>query len=591
MSVQDTAPRTVTEDEAGWAARPVLARTVRACCFLIPVALAVLVMRLAAAVVAPPRSGGSRIVWLAVLMAVGWTMSWLAHRTLQRLLPLAALLEMSLCFPDGAPSRMRLAQRSSSTTELTVLKHSPVGETSQQAAERTLALITALARHDRRTRGHAERVRSFTDLIADAMGLSEHDRDRLRWASLLHDIGKLHVPASLLNSPDEPTPDEWEVLRRHPAAGALLAAPLLSWLAPMERVIEEHHERWDGTGYPTGRGGNELSLGSRIVQVADSFEVMTAARSYKRPVRKEAALRELVRCAGTQFDPTVVRALVAIPKRRLLWAMGPTAWIAGLPMLGQNTASLIGSTAAQVGTVTAAAAIGAASLSPAVAATSTPAQLHPPHTALQPARTSALLLGQHGHVNVLAPATNPPAPTASRAAATETASVNTQHQVAAPKQLVATVGHASSAHTTAAPVPAAAPGPTHPPPPAAAPPPAGPAAPRPVGPAAPRPVGPAAPQPQAASEQPQPPTAKLAPSKPSPAKKQPATDQPPPVIPLTGAAPNTSIVTTTGARVLTATGANGTTVPTATGANGTNVVTATGANVLAATGAPSYGTG
>ncbi len=580
MSVQDTAPRTVTEDEAGWAARPVLARTVRACCFLIPVALAVLVMRLAAAVVAPPRSGGSRIVWLAVLMAVGWTMSWLAHRSLQRLLPLAALLEMSLCFPDGAPSRMRLAQRSSSTTELTVLTHSPVGETSQQAAERTLALITALARHDRRTRGHAERVRSFTDLIADAMGLSEHDRDRLRWASLLHDIGKLHVPASLLNSPDEPTPDEWEVLRRHPAAGALLAAPLLSWLAPMERVIEEHHERWDGTGYPTGRGGNELSLGSRIVQVADSFEVMTAARSYKRPVRKEAALRELVRCAGTQFDPTVVRALVAIPKRRLLWAMGPTAWIAGLPMLGQNTASLIGSTAAQVGTVTAAAAIGAASLSPAVAATSTPAQLHPPHTALQPARTSALLLGQHSHVNVLAPATNPPAPTASRAAATETAPVNTQHQVAAPKQLVATVGHASSAHTTTAPVPGA------PAAPAAAPDPTQPT----VRAAAPPPAGPAAPQPQAASEQPQPPTTKLAPSKPSPAKKQPTTDQPPQVIPLTGPAPNTSIVTT-GANNLTATAANGTHVATAAGANGANVVTATGVNVLAATGAPSYGNG
>ena len=378
-------------------------------------------------------------------MAGGWGMSWLAHRALQRLLPLAALLEMSLCFFDGAPSRMRVVKRSSSATELTVLTHSPVGETAQQAAERTLALITALARHDRRTRGHAQRVRSFTDLIADAMDLSDHDRDRLRWASLLHDIGKLQMPATLLNSQDKPTPDEWEVLRRHPAAGALLAAPLLTWLTPMERVIEEHHERWDGTGYPTGHGGNELSLGSRIVQVADSFEVMTAARSCKRPVRKEAALRELERCAGTQFDPAVVRALLAIPNRRVMWAMGPTAWIAGLPMLGHNTASLIGSTAAQVGTVTAAAALGAAGFGPALTATN-PLLPHAPHAAVRPAPMRKALSGTGHH------GTSPaqPAATASLAAMATSGPLNSPHQLAGPSARSERSDRAAS-HTQPAP--------------------------------------------------------------------------------------------------------------------------------------------
>ena len=205
-----------------------------------------------------------------------------------------------------------------------------------------LTLITALGTHDRRTRGHAERVRAYADLIAESMGMSPRDRDRLRWAALLHDIGKLHVPAA------PPILREWTILRDHPRVGAAIAAPLLAWLAPMHLVIEEHHERWDGTGYPSSKAGRELSVGARIVQVADFFEVMTAARSYKRSVRKDAALRELVRCAGTQFDPQVVRSMVTIPKRKLLWAAGPAAWLAELPLLGHGTTTLITTTARPV---------------------------------------------------------------------------------------------------------------------------------------------------------------------------------------------------------------------------------------------------
>ncbi|MGH2764934.1 MAG: HD-GYP domain-containing protein, partial [Actinomycetota bacterium] len=205
----------------------------------------------------------------------------------------------------------------------------------------------ALNAHDRQTRGHSERVRVLTDLLADALRMPKSDRDRLRWAALLHDIGKLEVSAGILNKPGKPEPHEWEALKRHPAAGARLAGPLFGWLGDWGAAIEQHHERYDGGGYPGGLSGIGISMGGRILAITDSFETMTASRSYKKPMSVSAARRELAGCAGTQFDPDIVRTFIAVSLGRLWWKVGPVSWAAQLPFISLRTAGTTVATAAR----------------------------------------------------------------------------------------------------------------------------------------------------------------------------------------------------------------------------------------------------
>ncbi len=256
-------------------------------------------------------------------------------------------------------------------------------------AERILGLAASLNQHDRLTRGHSERVRALTDVIADQLKLPQPDKDRLRWSALLHDIGKLTVPTAILNKPGKPDERELAVLRQHPAEGARLAAPIADWLGPWAKSIPEHHEKFDGTGYPAGLAGDQISLGARIVAVADCFETMTAVRSYKRPMSTEAARKELADCAGTQFDPMVVRAFLeaSLGKRSIVGA--PLAALADLSRLDvfRSAGQLAASAghfasgvvvAAGVGVATvAAAAHGGSHVGPAAAAAS--AAVAPPH--------------------------------------------------------------------------------------------------------------------------------------------------------------------------------------------------------------------
>ncbi|MDQ6651027.1 MAG: HD-GYP domain-containing protein, partial [Actinomycetota bacterium] len=328
-----------------WVGHPVAAMLVRLAVVLVPPGTAVAAAAAVSRRLPSPHGLAADVLWWSVLLALSTAVLVAADRVLRRVLPLAALLQMSVLFPGRAPSRFAVARQAGSTrrlgelvrrAELAALRSEPV-----LAAERILALVAALDGHDRRTHGHAERVRVFTDLIAEEMRLPQADRDRLRWASLLHDIGKISVPSALLNKAGKPSVTEWDLLRRHPDEGARLAAPLLPWLGEWGSVIDQHHERYDGLGYPRGLAGTAICPGARIVAVADSFEVMTAPRAYKRAMNRAAALQELARCAGSQFDPAAVRALLQVSTPRLRWAMGPLSWLAQVPLVSPASSSAV----------------------------------------------------------------------------------------------------------------------------------------------------------------------------------------------------------------------------------------------------------
>ena len=321
-----------------WLARSRAGFLVSAAALAIPIALSIVSAFAASELLPHPTSGAQHVLWWIGILVIAWVAAVLGERIARPLLPLASLLKMSLLFPDRAPSRFAVAWRSGSTRQLDRYVHGledGVHREPVTAAVEILTLVTALSSHDRRTRGHSERVRAYTDLIADELRLPPGDRDRLRWSALLHDVGKLTVHVDILNKVGKPSETEWEILRRHPLEGQRILEPLREWLGEWGLAVAQHHENFDGTGYPFGISGEQISLGARIVSVADAFEVMTSARSYKSPLSPSAARKELTRCAGTQFDPAIVRAFLDISVGRQRWVIGPLAWLFDVPIISQ----------------------------------------------------------------------------------------------------------------------------------------------------------------------------------------------------------------------------------------------------------------
>ena len=186
----------------------------------------------------------------------------------------------------------------------------PLSGSLNDAAISAVEMIVSLTHHERRTRGHTERVRAYGEMLAKEMGVEGEELDRLRWGLLLHDIGKLSVPREILDKSSELDAEEWEILRGHPAAGAVMVEALREWLGDHVDAAGQHHERWDGNGYPLGLSGKDISLAGRICAVADAYDVITSRRSYKDPLPAEHAREELVECAGKHFDPVLVRAFL-----------------------------------------------------------------------------------------------------------------------------------------------------------------------------------------------------------------------------------------------------------------------------------------
>ena len=172
------------------------------------------------------------------------------------------------------------------------------------------ALALALDARDPYTAGHSERVSALSVAVGRQMQLADDQLETLRLGALLHDIGKIGISDAVLRKPGPLTPEEFALIEQHPGVGARILRSV-HFLAPHLPIVELHHERPDGQGYPHRLRGDEIPLLARIVHVADAFDAMTSARAY-RPARGAAeALRELWRCAGSQFDAEVVQALAA----------------------------------------------------------------------------------------------------------------------------------------------------------------------------------------------------------------------------------------------------------------------------------------
>jgi putative nucleotidyltransferase with HDIG domain len=197
------------------------------------------------------------------------------------------------------------------TEEVSLIAPSVAGKHEPEKAHRhtMISLAQALDHRDTSTADHSQTVSRYGGLIARELELEEALTDRVQVAGILHDIGKIGLPDAILGKRGPLSDPERAEMRRHPEIGAEMLRS--EELADVRAWVVAHHERTDGKGYPLGLSGEEIPLPARILAVADAYEAMTSDRPYRMAIAKQSARAELLRCAGTQFDPRVVAAFLA----------------------------------------------------------------------------------------------------------------------------------------------------------------------------------------------------------------------------------------------------------------------------------------
>ncbi len=187
--------------------------------------------------------------------------------------------------------------------------------TLQELHESYLATIHTLAQvveaKDPQTKAHLDRTQQYSIELARAVAPALGDEAGIRYGSLLHDIGKIGLPETILNKAGPLTPEEQEIMHVHPLLGGKICASV-KFLWPAIPLIEGHHERWDGGGYPRGLKGEEIPLFARIFAIADAFDAMTSDRPYRAALTFDEAVAEIAAHSGRQFDPEIVLVFVAM---------------------------------------------------------------------------------------------------------------------------------------------------------------------------------------------------------------------------------------------------------------------------------------
>jgi HD-GYP domain-containing protein (c-di-GMP phosphodiesterase class II) len=178
------------------------------------------------------------------------------------------------------------------------------------------SLVFAIEAKDEYTRGHSERVSKYSMLLGLKLGLNEVELGDLKWASILHDIGKIGIPESILNKPESLTDEEFDVIKGHSRKGGDIIKPVHQLAGSIPSIVH-HHERYDGKGYPNGLTGDQIPLGARIIAVADTFDAINSHRAYRGARSQETAMAILEEVSGSQLDPRMVAAFKKVYKAGL----------------------------------------------------------------------------------------------------------------------------------------------------------------------------------------------------------------------------------------------------------------------------------
>jgi putative nucleotidyltransferase with HDIG domain len=300
-------------------------------------------------------AGVLRSVTLSVTLAMAWSVlaSWAGGRY-WRSRPHSGDVLFGDLMLWGWVRRVLTERRVSSAMALLqgIESHSQV--TLQQRRDVLLELANALEAGDPYTSGHSRRVARYAEEIAKGMGLSPRQIAKIRTAAALHDVGKVRTPNTILHKPGRLTDEEFEVIRAHPEEGAEMVSVLGD--RELTAIIRHHHERLDGTGYPSGLARESIPLGARIIAVADTFDAVTSVRPYRGAIAHKKALDILSREAGTQLDPAAVRAFHRYytgSRPLAIWVSATTAAQRIVALLGGG----VGTATASVGRVVLAAAL------------------------------------------------------------------------------------------------------------------------------------------------------------------------------------------------------------------------------------------
>ena len=297
---------------------------------------------------APALMKASRTIFvmaLATFAVAGLASVWLARTLARPIDSLSRSLEQMTrerAFDEPLPKTgfsREIDALTSSFNEMMSAIRVAEGDTRSAYVGTIRALAMTLDARDPYTAGHSERVSALSVAVGRHLGLSEDDVEVLRLGALLHDIGKVGVPDDVLRKPGALTAEEFEAIKLHPTLGARILRSV-PFLAPHIPIVELHHERPDGSGYPHQFRGEEIPLLARIVHVTDAFDAMTSARAYRGARSTAEALRELWRCAGAEFDAEVVQALAgALPSIELSSAIDPRPGSVRLALVTSSSGS------------------------------------------------------------------------------------------------------------------------------------------------------------------------------------------------------------------------------------------------------------